>query len=116
MRCWESRNKTLDGMVAISLSGSMQSAFPTVGMWRNTEREASFREWMLPICRVLPPLGSQKKNPRAHGVPHLDILGKKQGLRFKRWMDDIDINSAFEYAIRDCTENAGQYLADYLSH
>jgi len=66
MRCWESRNNTLDGMVAISLSGLMQSAFPPFGMWRNTGREASFREWMLPICRVLPsPLGSQGKNPRA---------------------------------------------------
>lgn len=52
----------------------------------------------------------------AHGVPHRDIIGKKQGLRFKRWMDDIDINYAFEYAIRDCTGNARQYLADYLSH
>jgi hypothetical protein len=52
----------------------------------------------------------------AHGVPHRDILGKKQGLRFKRWMDDIDINNVFEYAIRDGTENARQYLADYLLH
>ena len=41
-------------MVAISLSGLMQSAFPPFGMWRNTGREASFREWMLPICRVVP--------------------------------------------------------------
>ena len=49
MRCWESRNKTLDGMVAISLSGLMQSAFPPFGMWRNTGREASFLEWILKL-------------------------------------------------------------------
>ncbi len=52
----------------------------------------------------------------AHGIPHRDILGRKQGLRFKRWMDDINANECFEYAIRDCTENAHSYLADYLAH
>jgi len=52
----------------------------------------------------------------AHGTPHRDILGAKQGLRFKRWMDDIDFAQAFDYAIHDCTENAENYLADYLVH
>ena len=51
-----------------------------------------------------------------HGVPHRDVLGAKQGLRFKRWMDDISVEQAFEYAIRDCTENATSYLEDYLTH
>jgi hypothetical protein len=32
MRCWESRNNTLPGMVAISLRGLMQSALPPFGM------------------------------------------------------------------------------------
>ena len=32
----------------------------------------------------------------AHGIPHRDILGRKQGLRFKRWMDDISLSEAFE--------------------
>ena len=52
----------------------------------------------------------------AHGTPHRDILGANQGLRFKRWMDDIQFSEAFDYAIRDCTENAEAYLADFLSH
>ncbi len=52
----------------------------------------------------------------AHGIPHRDILGKKQGLRFKRWMNDVQFNQAFDYAIRDCTENAETHLADYLEH
>jgi hypothetical protein len=49
-------------------------------------------------------------------VPHRDVLGAKQGLRFKRWMDDISVEQAFEYAIRDCTDNATSYLEDYLTH
>jgi len=52
----------------------------------------------------------------AHGTPHRDILGAKRGLRFKRWMDDIAFAEAFNYAIRDCTENAEIYLADFLAH
>ena len=51
-----------------------------------------------------------------HGMPHRDVLGAKRGLRFKRWMDDISVDAAFEYAIRDCTENAKSYLEDYLAH
>jgi hypothetical protein len=51
-----------------------------------------------------------------HSIPHRDVLGAKQGLRYKRWMDDISVNEAFEYAIRDCTENAASYLQDYLAH
>jgi len=50
------------------------------------------------------------------GIPHRDVLGAKQGLRYKRWMDDISVNEAFEYAIRDRTENAAIYLQDYLAH
>ena len=52
----------------------------------------------------------------AHGTPHRDILGMNQGLRFKRWMDDIAFPEAFEYAIRDCKENAEIYLADFHAH
>ena len=51
-----------------------------------------------------------------HGMVHRDIMGTKQGLRFKRWMDDIEFNEAFEYAIRDFIENAESYLEDYLAH
>jgi len=32
----------------------------------------------------------------AHGTPHRDILGANQGLRFKRWMDDIGFAEAFD--------------------
>jgi len=31
-------------------------------------------------------------------------------------MDDIALAEAFDYAIRDCTENAEIYLADFLAH
>ena len=51
-----------------------------------------------------------------HGIPHRDVLGARLGLRFKRWMDDIAHEEAFEYAIRDCTENAASYLQDYFAH
>lgn len=51
-----------------------------------------------------------------HGIPHRDVLSAQQGLRYKRWMDDISVREAFEYAIRDCTENAASYLQDYLAH
>lgn len=52
----------------------------------------------------------------AHGVPHRDVLGARKGLRSKRWMDDVSLAEAFEYALRDCTENAKNHLADYLTH
>jgi hypothetical protein len=52
----------------------------------------------------------------AHGIPHRNILGRKQGLRFNRWMDDVRPSEAFEYAICDCTENAPLHLEDYLAH
>ena len=32
-----------------------------------------------------------------HGIPHRDVLGARQGLRYKRWMDDISTKAAFEY-------------------
>jgi len=31
-------------------------------------------------------------------------------------MDDIDFPEAFDYAIRDCTENAEAHLTDFLAH
>jgi len=52
----------------------------------------------------------------AHGYPHRDVLGIKEGLRGKLLMSRFNNNEAFEYAIRDLTENAEIYLEDFLAH
>ena len=52
----------------------------------------------------------------AHGYPHRDVLGKREGLRGKLRMTKLNEKEAFRYAIRDLTENAENYLEDFLAH
>ena len=52
----------------------------------------------------------------AHGYPHRDVLGKREGLRGKLRMTKLNKKEAFRYAIRDLTENAENYLEDFLAH
>ena len=52
----------------------------------------------------------------AHGYPHRDVLGKREGLRGKLRMTKLTKKRAFRYAIRDLTENAENYLEDFLAH
>ena len=53
----------------------------------------------------------------AHGSPHRDVLGARNGLRDKLLMDTFESrNDAYEHAIRDIKENAQGYLADFLAH
>ncbi len=47
---------------------------------------------------------------------HRDVLGLNDGLRGKLLMSRLNNNEAFEYAIRDLTENAEIYLEDFLAH
>ena len=52
----------------------------------------------------------------AHGYPHRDVLGKREGLRGKLRMTKLNKKEVFRYAIRDLTENAENYLEDFLAH
>lgn len=52
----------------------------------------------------------------AHGYPHRDVLGLREGLRGKLRMSMLTKKQAFRYAIRDLTENAENYLEDFLAH
>ena len=52
----------------------------------------------------------------AHGYPHRDVLGLKEGLRGKLRMVTLNRKQCFRYAIRDLTENAENYLEDFLAH
>ena len=52
----------------------------------------------------------------AHGYPHRDVIGLKEGLRGKLLLSRLNLNEAFEYAIHDLTENAKIYLEDFLAH
>jgi hypothetical protein len=52
----------------------------------------------------------------AHGYPHRDVLGKREGLRGKLRMTKLTKKQVFRYAIRDLTENAENYLEDFLAH
>ena len=52
----------------------------------------------------------------AHGFPHRDVLGKREGLRGKLRMTKLTNKQVFRYAIRDLTENAENYLEDFLAH
>lgn len=52
----------------------------------------------------------------AHGYPHRDVLGLNEGLRGKLRVTKLSLKQAFRYAIRDLTENAENYLEDFLAH
>ena len=52
----------------------------------------------------------------AHGYPHRDVLGFREGLRGKLRVATLDLKQAFRYALRDLTENAENYLEDFLAH
>lgn len=52
----------------------------------------------------------------AHGFAHRDVQGRKEGLRGKLRLPMMSYNEAFDYAIRDLTENAETYLADFNTH
>jgi len=52
----------------------------------------------------------------AHGIPHQDILGYKEGLLEKVWYDDAAPKDVFGLAIATFQENHEQIKNDYLSH
>lgn len=52
----------------------------------------------------------------AHGVPHLDQMGRSGRLTRKQWMTGFDFDEAVEYAIGDFKENYERYHRDWLGH
>lgn len=52
----------------------------------------------------------------AHGYPHRDVLGLREGLRGKLRVSRLSTKQAFRYALRDLKENAENYLEDFLAH
>jgi hypothetical protein len=52
----------------------------------------------------------------AHGVPHLDQMGKSGRLQRKQWMPEFDFDEAVEYAIEDFKQNYERYYQDWLGN
>ena len=52
----------------------------------------------------------------AHGQPHQDVLGRRQGLIRKDWLMDLTLKQALDYAIYDLRNNYEKCLEAFLSH
>lgn len=52
----------------------------------------------------------------AHGIPHRDVLGAKNGLLEKEWFFGSSNQEVFEYAIHDLRCRAGEHARFYRAH
>ena len=52
----------------------------------------------------------------AHGVPHLDVNGRRQGQIRKEWRSGLSPEQVLTIAIQDFKQNYESYLAEFIGN
>lgn len=52
----------------------------------------------------------------AHGAPHQDVLGKRGGVLYKNWLDDLSFRNAYHFAIETFKNDHERIRNDYFAN